>query len=634
MSAKVREVIPLQRWHCSWPQLFTTRRPFNHRSRETENRPFLEYMVRPSEGTDEDDSDEDDSNEDELEDKDDDIESFNDQSDVRRFMVGMLGEDDELESRDQVDLVANFCDKSKAETHARETTKHVALLDERCMENTITDKRGSYRPYLGPLTCEKLRDRLSRKRFRVDSDENLCADETEDKQPDAARRIVFITNLDSFAIEALATTVALTQAPALQNLFYKHLANSTSIGVTIKSHGFQTFSLEFNIPYYVLRKSKEPCGDIRKQSNGDPLRTLRELPPVSFLSMTTNSKSTSVNEHHYLYEATTSIVVTGSDHYIWAAYAFVDTYFDSRESADGYHEWKGQRRGRADPLAAGQINADDPIWDPREYFLKVIEIRTDLISMEWSQIINMLEAEHQQSRTNLFDTLLSNEPKVLARGKEGVKNFMEWNSKMTMLLRILGKKLSDTVAAWDTFRRSGIYYFDDDSVTLVEAAFERLKDHLRKLRNLERELGMDNPDGLNVIFSLESMEATNSQQITARQLGNLTVITIIFFPLALAANLFSTTGVLPFAPNLTTFIFVFLILAILILTTLVVLSNWRSWLHQVVECNQRAISFYKTRFVGEDAPIIPPKGPKPAMCLKRFRKPPTHEDLETGIKKD
>ncbi|KAH6720868.1 hypothetical protein BKA61DRAFT_668764 [Leptodontidium sp. MPI-SDFR-AT-0119] len=612
MAAKVPGGIPRQHWHCIWPPLFTARRKFNDRSRETENLPFIEYLATIFEEADEDEGDGDEGDEDEIEDEDDvpsdededeDAESCNEQSNVRCFMIGMVGEDDNLMSRDQVDLVASFCEKSKVETNEREKKKHVALLDERCMGGAGTGKR----------------------RFRP-SEIDLATHALEDEQHDAARRIVFVTDLDSSAIEALVTTVALTQAPALRNLFYKHLTSTASIGVTIKHSGFQDFTLDFHLPYYVLRESKKSWRDTREKSNGEPLRQFWELP---FLSMPTNNKPTSTDERYCLYEAMTSVGVTGNDHWTWAAYGFVDTYFDSRESVDGYHEMIGRRWGRADPLADGQINADEPLWDPREYFLKVVEIRTGLALMEWSQIINRMEREVQQSRTNLFFALSSNDPKA----KQEVTNFIRWNLYMTNFLRLLGMKLSDTVAAWDSFRENGIYYFNDYSVIPIETAFGELKAQLQKLRDLEKELRQDNPDGLNVHLSLENIEATNSQQKTARQLEILTVIIIIFFPLALAANLFSTTGVLPFTPNLASFTIVFLSL---VLAILVVLSNWRSWLHQMVKYNKKAIAYYNERFDGEDASIIPPKVLKRAMLSRRSRKaaPPEEWDPEKGVKKD
>jgi hypothetical protein len=43
----------------------------------------------------------------------------------------------------------------------------------------------------------------------------------------------FITNLDSSTIEAIAATAPINHAPALRDLFYKHLAGKSSIGVNI-----------------------------------------------------------------------------------------------------------------------------------------------------------------------------------------------------------------------------------------------------------------------------------------------------------------------------------------------------------------------------------------------------------------
>lgn len=43
----------------------------------------------------------------------------------------------------------------------------------------------------------------------------------------------FITDLDSWTIEALVMTASRTQAPVLKNLFYKHLTSKASIGVTV-----------------------------------------------------------------------------------------------------------------------------------------------------------------------------------------------------------------------------------------------------------------------------------------------------------------------------------------------------------------------------------------------------------------
>ena len=87
-----------------------------------------------------------------------------------------------------------------------------------------------------------------------------------------------------------------------------------------------------------------------------------------------------------------SVAVTGIDDWVWTGYGFFDTYFGSKESVDGYHELKG-RTGRPDPVAAGQIPANNPIWAPREYFLKVLEIRINEVRREWHVIIDKVEGD-------------------------------------------------------------------------------------------------------------------------------------------------------------------------------------------------------------------------------------------------
>jgi hypothetical protein len=121
--------------------------------------------------------------------------------------------------------------------------------------------------------------------------------------------------------------------------------------------------------------------------NGEPLRQSRELP---FLSRPTNA-SESTGDRHYLYEAQTSVIVTGIDDQVWTAYGFVDTYFASGETGDNYDTLEGRLSGRPDPLAAGQLNADQPIWTSREYFLKVFEIRSNQVLKEWDNIACTVE---------------------------------------------------------------------------------------------------------------------------------------------------------------------------------------------------------------------------------------------------
>ena len=74
---------------------------------------------------------------------------------------------------------------------------------------------------------------------------------------------------------------------------------------------------------------------------------------------------------------------------------------------------------------------------------------------------------------------------------------------MTIILRILGKKLSDIVAAWDLFAKKEIDCFDGHAIVPVEKNFRKFKEHLQKLRDLEMELHKDNPDGVGSSFEAQ-----------------------------------------------------------------------------------------------------------------------------------
>jgi hypothetical protein len=162
----------------------------------------------------------------------------------------------------------------------------------------------------------------------------------------------------------------------------------TSLTYESQSSGFRTFAFYLQIPYYALREHREPRED-RRTKDGNPLRRSYKLPLLG----TPNSSSTSASAFGYLYEAQTSIVVTGFDDHEWSAYAAVDNFFDffdTSESVKYYHE-DIQGPYRPDPIAAGRFDANKPLLKPREYFLMVAEIRIQDITKEWHLIVRILK---------------------------------------------------------------------------------------------------------------------------------------------------------------------------------------------------------------------------------------------------
>ena len=165
-----------------------------------------------------------------------------------------------------------------------------------------------------------------------------------------------------------------------------------ALTVIFQSRGFTVFNLDFHIPYFALRVSEKLLTDTRRKFNCKPLRQSWDL---AFMT-TPRTSSKYVGGVTCLYEAQISVVLSGIDHGVWTAYCVVETYFDSEDNVDGYHDLKGQDGVRADPLAAGHKMVDDPIWAPREYFFRILEIRMTQVLREWNSIVDNMVEEVKQ----------------------------------------------------------------------------------------------------------------------------------------------------------------------------------------------------------------------------------------------
>jgi hypothetical protein len=49
-----------------------------------------------------------------------------------------------------------------------------------------------------------------------------------------------------------------------------------------------------------------------------------------------------------------------------------------------------------DPIACG-LDANKPIWRPREYFIKALEIRIKKVREEWDELVYMLQLDRNEN---------------------------------------------------------------------------------------------------------------------------------------------------------------------------------------------------------------------------------------------
>jgi hypothetical protein len=142
----------------------------------------------------------------------------------------------------------------------------------------------------------------------------------------------------------------------------------------------------------VLKKRRKSLEDVRKKLDGNPLRRSWDMPSTEI----PKASSTSPDEVERLYQAQFSFAVTGIDHWIWVAYAFVDIV-EHKGTVKHYGQLTDDYGVPADPLADGRIPIEARfILPPREYFLKVFQIRIRKVKNEWHYIIRRLQKEVTQ----------------------------------------------------------------------------------------------------------------------------------------------------------------------------------------------------------------------------------------------
>lgn len=270
----------------------------------------------------------------------------------------------------EVHVVESFCQSTSFQDvkngKGLAGSRRAAWLDDR--NSPDLEGSGETREYENPLTATGLLRALEPQRFN------------HEKLHDAARRLIYISDLNPDYIHALAATASELDAHALRSAIYRHLVFRPSIAVKIPSAGFLTFQMELHLPFFILRKSPPPditnCAVKMKPDRG--------WTDLSFLDLDipdSNVQPPEGNEVWSLQEAQISCVVTGTDDWRWTAYGFVDA------EVDGLLTDAGEEEMGFDQIAGGRIEAKYPIWRPRDYLIRVFELRINEITREYENLL-------------------------------------------------------------------------------------------------------------------------------------------------------------------------------------------------------------------------------------------------------
>ena len=87
-----------------------------------------------------------------------------------------------------------------------------------------------------------------------------------------------------------------------------------------------------------------------------------------------------------MHQSHISLVMYGLSDRRWVAYAFDKNTFDDKDLEDEIYSYE---KFHEDPIA--KVDADLPIWDPREYFLLIFKTRMYQVLKEWRNLIRWIE---------------------------------------------------------------------------------------------------------------------------------------------------------------------------------------------------------------------------------------------------
>ncbi|KAK2598423.1 hypothetical protein N8I77_011843 [Diaporthe amygdali] len=339
--------------------------------------------------------------------------------------------------------------------------RKMALLDERNDEGLRKDARGTCRRSLhdGALGASDLYESLRKKRYNESYHSATGTAVTTSSnnrrnthEADADRRLIYITDIDSWCMLAIVSTVPSLQAAFLRDFVYRHIEFKTHVGVQVPTSGFQNFALEFHLPFYACKKGPELVKDQRLKTNQKPLRRTGDLQFLKLAPFQTDASGLD----DCIYEAQISVLVTGVDHWSWTAFAFVDTYYkgpENQESVEHYLE-QVQYGARLDPLTEGQYYAEPPVWRPREYFLRVLESRVKQVKREWhNTVFRILQRIEPQTHDDLLSEPEHRQGHVLDRDTQ------IFFDKTIRLLQQMSYLISLTVDAWMRFMNVELAYF-------------------------------------------------------------------------------------------------------------------------------------------------------------------------------
>jgi len=144
------------------------------------------------------------------------------------------------------------------------------------------------------------------------------------------------------------------------------------------------FQLEFHLKFFVFRPSDCTEATAYEARSVESVHKWTDLSFLESIASKVNAK-----RKYGMSEAHFSFVICGWHERRWTAYAFDDTEFDGEDLYERIYNYDSFQR---DPFAPNtEIDADTPIWNPRQYFLAIVEARMAQAVVSWETLLRVVE---------------------------------------------------------------------------------------------------------------------------------------------------------------------------------------------------------------------------------------------------
>ncbi|KAK7990650.1 hypothetical protein PG990_014930 [Apiospora arundinis] len=398
--------------------------------------------------------------------------------------------------------------------------------------------------------------------------------------PEAKRRLVIVVNLDEPVLWALIKTASSIQAAAIRSFISNHLALKASLETSITPTISRTFEMKFVLPFYA----------VRDYLNGGPyhdLDRLRNMERIDFLQYTSWSDTRPLLSE-YIYQAGTSCLVTGQDHHIWTAHAIFDGCHEYEDGGvlEDYEDHKNQHGlecDMVDPIT-GKIIAW-PSITPREFFLGVLELRSEQAKREWQRTIKRILTRcdigrkwHDERLECSIEAPAGHDHEVDDSTEK--KAYSDWIHRVITLLERLRRSLVECISVWDAFAEGDIHYFipsGNDPHMMVTQSIQlvAIKRNFKQMATLLQSMDMISDElksrmnELGHRLEYENNERARAQIAAAMDMKILTWLTFHSLPFTLVAAFMSARPeVLPFPGTIATPLITFFVIEAVIWFTL------------------------------------------------------------------